>query len=185
VIFGHLGVAGMVRATQRDPHGSRAFVLLCIVAVLPDVLDVAFAMSGICSPFGLYTHTLPAIALETAVVGGIAWFATRSARVCVAFAAMVPLHLAADFPTMNKLLMPGGELHGLDLYRRPILDFVLEAMVFTLGWRMLRQSARGPHWSVTGATLVAVLILQGAFDSYQLVTNAPIKPNACYRAPIA
>ena len=37
----------------------------------PDVLDVAFAMSGICSPFGLYTHTLPAIALETAVVGGI------------------------------------------------------------------------------------------------------------------
>ena len=88
-IFGHLGVAGMVRATQRDPHGSRAFVLLCIVAVLPDVLDVAFAMSGICSPFGLYTHTLPAIALETAVVGGIAWFATRSARVCVAFAAMV------------------------------------------------------------------------------------------------
>ncbi len=143
MICGHLGVAALVRATMRDPRGRMALVAMFAVAGLPDLLDVAYFVLGICSPYGLYSHTVPAIALETAVVGGAAVLITGSRPFAIAIAALVPLHLAADFLTMHKLLWPGGDFAGLNLYAVPVADFLLEAPIVVVGWLVLRRSGRG------------------------------------------
>jgi hypothetical protein len=180
VIFGHLGVASMVRATQRDPRGALAFCLLCAAAVVPDIMDVFYSLAGICSPFGLYSHTIPAIVLEAAVVGGLVLLVTDSVALTVAFAVVIPLHLAADYFTMNKLLWPGGELAGLNFYATPRLDFLVEAPTIVVGWLVLRRSKRGPSWAVTIPALLVVMSLQTVLDSVVLKPEHPIKPNACH-----
>ncbi len=177
MIFGHLGVAALVRATQRNPGGTLALLLLCAASVVPDIVDLVYGVVKICSPYGLYSHTIPAIAIEAAVVGGIALLVTDRRSVALLFALVVPLHLAADFITMNKLVMPGGDLVGFRAFARPGVDFLVELPLILVGWWMLRRSGRGPAWSVTWAMLLLVIGLQGVADV--IAPGRSFKANSC------
>jgi hypothetical protein len=173
VITGHLGVAAAARA--RWP--AVPLLWLLPVCIAPDLLDVGYALVGICSPYGLYSHTIPAAALIAAVLGGAAFLATGSRPAGLLTAGVVLAHLPLDFVTGLKLFWPGGELLGLHLYQRPLLDFLIEAPVLLGGWWLLRRSGRGPWWATAPAVAFGLVMMQGGFD----LVERGLKPSGCQR----
>lgn len=174
MITGHLGIAAAARS--RWPGISLPWLLAASLA--PDLLDVGYALAGFCSPYGLYSHTVPAAVLLAAVLGGGALLATGSRTAGLVTAAVVLAHLPLDLVTGHKLYWPGGELHGLDFYRRPLLDFLAEAPVVAAGWLLVRRSGRAPRWATTGFALLGVLLFQGTFD----LLGRGLKPTGCVQA---
>lgn len=170
MITGHLGVAAAVRS--RWPVLS--LLWLVPVAIAPDILDFAYVALGICSPHGLYSHTVPAAALTGAVLGGIAFLATGSRAGGLVTAALVLAHLPLDLVTGHKIFWPGGPLLGLDLYHRPLLDFLVELPIALAGWWILRRSGRGPWWAVMVGGAVTLALVQATFDAIP-----HLKPSAC------
>jgi len=174
VIVGHLGVAAAVAAAR--PRISPWWVIPAAVA--PDLLDIAFALAGVCNPYGLYSHTVPAALLLGAVLGGAALL-TAGRDTGAAVASLALLHLPPDLLTGRKLYWPGGELHGLRLYDRPILDFTTEVLLLVAGWALLRGRSRWPAWMTSVRTLACFILLQGALDGF--VTRS-LKPTGCVAA---
>jgi hypothetical protein len=172
VIVGHLGVAAAVRSGWRNT----SLLWLLAASVAPDLLDIAMAVGGICNPYGLYSHTVPSVALQAAVVGGAALLVTGSRPTAVASALLVLLHLPPDLLTGHKIYWPGGPMLGLDLYSRPLVDFVIEMPVLIAGWWLLRRSRSVPRWTTSVAMLVGLMAVQGAFD---FLAGDGAKPNAC------
>jgi hypothetical protein len=170
VITGHLGIAAAVRSGWRDT----SLLWLLPASVAPDLLDITYALVGICSPFGLYSHTVPAVALLALAVGGAAFLATGSRSTGLAAGALVLLHLPADLITGYKYFWPGGPLTGLDLYRRPALDFLLEVPIALGGWWLLRRDVGVPRWATVGIAAGALVLVQATFDSKVIG-----KPSAC------
>jgi hypothetical protein len=174
VITGHLGVA----AAARGRWPAVPLLWLLPVAIAPDLLDVAYALAGVCSPYGLYSHTIPAAALTAAVLGGGAFLATGSRVAGLVTAAVVLAHLPLDLVTGRKIFWPGGPLLGLALYQRPLLDFLAEVPIALGGWWMLRRSGRGPRWAALGAAALSLVAVQAVFDGL----NAGLKPSGCHWA---
>jgi hypothetical protein len=170
VITGHLGVAAAARS--RWPVVS--LLWLVPVAIAPDLLDVAYVVAGVCSPYGLYSHTIPAAALTGAVLGGIAFLVTGSRAAGLVTAGVVLAHLPLDLVTGHKIFWPGGPLVGLALYHRPLLDFLVELPLALGGWWLLRRSGRGPRWATLGAAALALVVVQAAFD-----VLPGMKPSGC------
>jgi hypothetical protein len=178
VIAGHFGVAMATRARwSRLP-----LLVIVIAAIVPDIIDFTTAALRICGSNGLYSHSLPAIAIESIVLGAVASLIWRSPRAGLTIAAMIVLHLAADYITGQKVLWAHGPIVGLNLYSHPLADFALETVVTFTGWRMLRTSPARDPWSSAPVLLVALLAGQAALDiaSYAM---GPLKPNGC-PAPI-
>jgi hypothetical protein len=173
VIVGHLGPAGAVRARWR----TTALPWLLVAALAPDLLDASLAAAGVCNPYGLYSHTVPAVLLLAAVLGGAA-FLMESRATAVACVALVFLHLPLDYLTGNKLYWPGGAMYGLRLYQRPFADFVLEVPIIVTGWWLLRRSASPPRWAVSRVALLALVAAQATVD----LMDRSWKPNACAAA---
>lgn len=174
MIVGHLGIAGAAYSGRRDS----SLLWLLGASMGPDVADALFVVAGICNPYGLYSHTLPAAALIAAVTGVIAYVATGRLVTGVLAAVLVLAHLPPDYITGRKLFWPGGELLGLRLYEEPLLDFVLEALIATGGWWLVRSRSWAPRWATGWSALVALLLLQGALDIAG-ARGGGTKPNAC------
>jgi hypothetical protein len=185
VITGHLGVAGIVRSVSHANMNSGMFVALVLASLAPDIADELYFLLGICSPYGLYSHTLHAVVLEAAIIGGMAFLATGSRVTALTFAFVVLLHVPADYFTGSKLLTPGGEMVGLSWYDRPLYDYLLELPIVLLGWWLLRRSGRAPRWTTSVWVLVLVLIVQTAFDVRFAGANRGVKSSACFLAPAA
>jgi ABC-type sugar transport system permease subunit len=179
VITGHLGVAAAARSFSRDPMGSILFVALLLAALAPDVVDALYWAIGFCSPYGLYSHTTYAVALEAAIVGGVAFLATGSRGLTLMFVMVVLLHSAADYFTAWKLFVPGGELVGFKLYERPMVDWVLEVPLVIAGWWLLRRGGKSPHWATSVWAMVALVVVQTSLDAYAMGHREGLKPNAC------
>ena len=175
MITGHLGIAAAARRVRSAP----SLLWLVPVSIAPDLLDVGYALSGICSPYGLYSHTVHAAALTGAVLGGAAFLATGSRGAGLLTALVVLAHLPLDLVTGHKIFWPGGPLIGLHLYRRPLLDFVAEVPILVAGWWLLRRSGRGPHWAASVAMVGALVFSQAVFD----LLEQGLKPSACAGAP--
>lgn len=171
MIVGHLGV--VAAAGGRWPVVP--LVWLVAAAIAPDLLDVAYAVVGLCSPYGLYSHTIPAAALTGAVLGGVAFLATGSRAAGLLVAGAVLAHLPLDFVTGRKIYWPGGPLVGLDLYRRPLLDFLVEVPVMLAGWWLLRRSGQAPRWATLGIVALGLVLMQGTFDAL----HRTLKPSGC------
>lgn len=169
MIAGHLGVAAAARS--RRP-GTR-IAWLVVAAYAPDILDLLYAMLGICSPSGLYSHTIPAAALTAAVLGGAAMLLEDRATSLIVVA-LVFLHLPFDWPTGQKLFWPGGEIHGLGWYDWPLRDFIIEAATIVAGFMLLvrAEPRRRKLLLIAGATLIAS---QAVFDS----VSGFRKPSGC------
>jgi hypothetical protein len=169
VIVGHLGVAAAL--VRWRPRVSPLWIIAAAVA--PDALDIAYATAGICNPFGLYSHTLPAaLLLGVALAGGAVLAGRRETALVVLLAVLI--HLPFDLPTGRKLLWPGGELHGLGLYQRPATDFMMESLLVLAGWALLRGREGIPRWVSSWRTVAALVALQGMAD---LVGH--LKPTGC------
>jgi hypothetical protein len=151
-------------------------------SVAPDVLDVCMALAGICNPYGLYSHTLPAVACLGAVVGGAAYLVetrnglySNAMPTALGCALVIVLHPVLDLLTGSKLFWPGGALVGLGLYQRPLIDFLIESVIVTGGWLMLRRAQAAPRWASTPVALCALVLLQGVGNFGLRGT----KPTAC------
>ena len=184
MITGHFGVTGLVRSASHAKMSPAVFIALVLASLAPDIADGLYAVLGICSPYGLYSHTVHAVVLEAAIVGGAAFLATRSRVTALTFAVVVLLHVPADYFTGRKLLLPGGELVGLLWYERPVYDFVLEVPTVLLGWWVLRLSGKAPRWATSVWVLAFVLIGQTAFDVVSSRRGRGVKPSACFRTPL-
>ena len=161
--------------------GNRALAALMVAAYFPDIVDVAFSAAGICSPFGLYTHTIAAVILQAAGVAGAAWLATGSSRITTAFALVVLLHPAADWFTGSKLFVTGGEIRGLGLYHKPWLDLALESATIAGGWWVGYRRRLLPTWVRGGLALVVALSVQCAADMY--ISSLQKRPAGCIDRP--
>ena len=162
-------------------------LLLALLAasVAPDILDTVYFLLGVCSPYGLFSHTLYVVALQATVLGGVSFLATGSRATALTFAGIVLLHLPADLITGHKLVIPGGDLIGLHLYAHAILDWVVETPVALLGWWLLRRSGQVPPWAASRRAAVVLVILQTAVAGYALTHVTGVKPSACFSLPIA
>jgi hypothetical protein len=177
VITGHLGIAAAAHAIRRDS----SLLWLLGAAIAPDVVDAMFVVARICNPHGLYSHTVPAVALIAAVTGGVAFLATDRRATGLLAAALVLAHVPLDYVTGYKLFWPGGEIMGLRLYERPVLDFLLEAGVVWGGWRLLRSTPGAPRWATGRLVLVALFAFQAAMGIVGKATGDGVKPSACSR----
>lgn len=158
---------------------------LAAASFAPDLVDAAFVVLRICSPYGLYSHTIPAVAIEAGVVGGLAYLATSSRPITVSFVSVVLLHIAADYFTGRKLLMPGGEMVGLQWYDKPVYDFLLEAFLVVAGWLLFRRAGRAPQWARSPWLLLVALGTQATLDLMVVGYGRSLKPTACFHSPMA
>ena len=169
MIAGHLGVA----AAARSLRPATPVRWLVVAAYAPDIVDLCYALLGICNPSGLYSHTVPAAVLMAAVLGGTALL-VHDRPTAIMVVALVLLHLPFDWPTGQKLLWPGGEIHGLGWYDWPLRDFVIEAVTISAGFLLLAR-AEPRRWQRTLAIGAVLLASQAVFDSVSGLT----KPSAC------
>ncbi|HEX6599000.1 MAG TPA: hypothetical protein VF034_06730 [Gemmatimonadaceae bacterium] len=173
MIVGHVGVA----AATRSAWQRASLPWLLVACVSPDLVDIAFALAGVCNPYGLYSHTVHAALLQGAVLGGAALLVTGSRTTAVASALMVLLHLPPDLITGHKIFWPGAPMVGLYLYQYPLLDFLVEAPIVIAGWWLLRRSRRAPRWATSALVLGVLLAGQGVLDLMSGKEGA--KPSAC------
>ena len=178
MIAGHFGVAMATRA-----RWSRLPLLVIVTAaIFPDIIDFVTAALHVCGPNGLYSHSLPSIAIQAAVLGAGAAIWRRSPAAGMVVVSMIILHLAADYVTGLKVLWAGGPVVGFNLYSHPVADFVLEAIVTVGGWRMLRASPARDRWSSAPVLLALLLAAQAALDIASYAVG-PVKPNGCPTSP--
>ncbi len=161
MIIGHLGIALGARAVDRDAP----LPWLVAAAVAPDVLDILLASRGVCNAMGEYTHTLPAIAVTAVVLGVAAGWTDRRWRTGLMVAALVVSHILVDYVTGLKPLWIGGPIVGLNLYRWPWVDFLIEAPLIAGGWWAARRWGNVPRWVGSRLMLVALLLAQVGGDA--------------------
>ena len=100
MIVGHLGVALGARALRPKAP----LVWLLAASIVPDILDGVYALAKVCSPFGVYSHSLPAIAVLAAITMVLAYAGTRSGAIALVFGLVVLAHVPADWLTGEKAL---------------------------------------------------------------------------------
>ena len=162
---GHIGVALGAR-------GIRVAVplwVLVIASQLPDWADAGLCLAGTRPAIpGMYSHSLPAVTL-LATAAAIGYFIiSKNGSAAALVAAVVISHALGDYVTGIKPTWPGGPLIGLQLYRQPALDFLLESAVILGGWLLYRRTLPPERRSsrVALSLLFAVLAIQLAADIF-------------------
>jgi len=179
LIVGHLGIALGVRARWRDTP----LLPLFAASILPDLVDGPIRVLQLCSPFGLYSHSLPAVAILATIAAAAAFVFTRSRTTALVFALVVALHLPADYITGQKILWADGPIIGLFVYRWPLIDFFVELPIIAAGWYLHRRRATMPPWVLTGLALAAFGAGQALAD-YRSWLHGPHTPNECEAAEL-
>ena len=133
--------------------------------MLPDFADFILPQGNQCrTACGMYTHAFPAVLVLAAAMSTLTW-AIWHRRITTWLAGLlVVTHVAFDFATGYKPFWLGGPQTGLSLYRFGLADFVIESIMMTLGWFLLRRSPNAPWWAVHPVTLALLIAAQGTFD---------------------
>lgn len=174
MLVGHFGIALGACALDRREEGERApLPWLLAASIAPDLLDGVYALARVCNPQGLYSHTLPVVAILAMSFGVAAALHTRSVKSGLLVAVLVVLHLPADYITGHKALWSGGPVVGLYIYRWDWLDVIVELPIIVSGWWLLRRTSFRPRWVVSGTALAALLTLQASFG----VANGLVAPH--------
>lgn len=160
---GHIGFALGAHGLKR----SIPLWILVIASQLPDWTDAAFCLAGVRTQTpGILSHSFPAIAI-LAVAAAVGYAAiSRDPVGILLVAAVVISHAVGDYFTGIKPTWSGGPMIGLQLYKRPLIDFVLEATVISAGWLLYRRSLPPTSRSSRPvfALLAALLALQIGAD---------------------
>ncbi|HUQ21069.1 MAG TPA: hypothetical protein VM099_15725 [Gemmatimonadaceae bacterium] len=132
---GHIGIA----LAGKGYRSTIPLWLLVFATQLPDWADAA-----VCTltnaPSAMLSHSIPAVAAFALVLSLLYYGAARDWRSSGLVACIVGSHAVADYATGLKPTWPGGPFIGLQLYHRPALDFVLEAVVIIIGWMIYQRS---------------------------------------------
>jgi hypothetical protein len=153
---GHVGVA-------LGAHGIRKSIplwLLILASQMPDWADAGLCLADIrTSVPGMYSHSLPAIA-TLALIGALIYCVMLRDPAGMALVALVVVsHAGGDYLTGLKPSWEGGPMIGLELYKRPLMDFFLEAFVLLGGWLLYRRTLPAEKRSAEPAyTLLFVLV---------------------------
>ena len=154
---GHVGVA-------LGAHGIRKAIplwFLIIASQLPDWTDAAFCLANVRpSTPGILSHSIPAVSVLAIVAALVYVVIMRDPGGMLLVAVVVLSHAAGDYLTGLKPTWSGGPMIGLMLYRRPLLDFIFEAVVIIVGWILYRASlsperrTSEPVFTMLGALLL-------------------------------
>jgi hypothetical protein len=160
---GHMGFALGAHGLKR----SIPLWILVIASQLPDWADAAFCLAGVRPETpGILSHSFPAVAiLALAAAMGYAVISRDPAGILI-IAAVVISHAVGDYFTGIKPTWSGGPMIGLQLYKRPVVDFIIEAIVVTGGWMIYRRSLPASSRSSRPvfALLTALLVIQIGAD---------------------
>src|SRR6266550_8329313 len=139
--------------------------LLIFASQLPDWTDAAVCGSGVSSPpVEMLSHSIPAVAVLAAVLALLYYAARKDGQGSVLLALIVVSHMLADYLTGGKKTWPGGPVIGLQLYHRPLIDFIVESVVIFAGWMIYRRSlpAERQRSNPVMLILTVALVLQAA-----------------------
>ena len=162
---GHIGVA-------LGAHGIRKAIplwFLIIASQLPDWTDAAFCLANVRpSTPGILSHSIPAVSV-LALLAALAYvMIMRDPAGMLLVAVVVLSHAAGDYLTGLKPTWSGGPMIGLMLYRRPVIDFIFEAVVIAAGWMLYRASLSPERRSSEPVItmLGALLLIQAGADVF-------------------
>lgn len=165
MLIGHLGPAYAARS--RWPAIPAAWLLVATMA--PDLARLALAATPNASrlDLNLYSHYLPWSALLAAGLGLLAWAVRRDVRMAMVIGALVLSHIALDMISGRKPLWYGGP-GGMDLQEYQQLEFLIEAALLVIGWRMLRRAERDSLLA-RRSVLAALLVIEGTYLTQSLL----------------
>lgn len=132
---GHIGIA----LAGKGYRSTVPLWLLVFATQLPDWAD-ATVCTWASRPSAMLSHSIPSVAVFGVVLAVLYYGAARDWRSSAVVGAIVVSHAVADYATGLKPTWPGGPYIGLQLYRRPALDFVVEAAVIVIGWIIYQRS---------------------------------------------
>lgn len=134
---GHIGIA----LASKGYRSTVPLWLLIIATQLPDWADaLVCSVGGGSPPSEMFSHSIPAIAVLATALSLLYYAFARDSSASILAGAIVVSHMVADYVTGLKPTWPGAPYIGLELYRQPALDFVIEAAVIIIGWIIYRRS---------------------------------------------
>ena len=166
----YIGHVGAALAAKRLRVGVGMLVLL-LATYAPDWIDTGLCLSGGFDPAEMLSHSIPAV-LFLAAAGFAAYTVITRDRIGGALiAALILSHMLLDWITGYKPTWPGGPMIGLQLYARPIIDFIAEGTVITAGALVYSRSLppRRRPWLDLSIMLGALLALQLTIDVAHLL----------------
>jgi len=155
---GHIGIA----LAGKGFKSTIPMWLLVLATQLPDWADAAVCSAGSAGTSEMWSHSLPAVAVLGLMLA-IPYFASSRDIAAASLIAMIVVsHAVADYATGLKPTWPGGPHIGLELYHRPMMDFVVEGVVIVIGWMIYRRSLAPEKRQTSPVTtlLVALMLLQ-------------------------
>lgn len=163
MLAGHVGIA-------IGAHGIRKTFplwLLILASQLPDWADASLCIASVRSAIpGEYSHSFAAVGILATAVTIASYAAWRDVAGSMLVGAVVISHALGDYFTGIKPTWPGGPMIGLELYKLPALDFVLEGGVIVAGWLVYQRSfPEERRYSRDLVVLLATLLMiQAAAD---------------------
>lgn len=154
MFVGHFGIAELGKGVRRD----LPLLWLAVAAYFPDLTRIVLPL--VTSEQDLYSHAIPVV-LFMGVAMGVLWRlrgGTFGGAAVLALACF--LHWPADFFTGCKPTTFGGPWVGLNSYRHPVSDLLLEGALLVGGWLLIRRRA---NRSFSGWWLAAGAVLQLGF----------------------
>jgi hypothetical protein len=160
--IGHVGAA----LGAKRVRASIGLLVLLIATYTPDWVDTGLCLAGAYNPEGMLSHSIPAIALFSALGFAAYAIATRDWRAGLVIAAVIASHMFLDWITGYKPTWPGGPMIGLRFYDHPIADFIAEATVIVIGALLYARTLppRKRPWIDVSVMLGALLLVQLAVD---------------------
>ncbi len=165
--IGHVGVALAAKRLRL----SVGLLVLLVATYTPDWIDSGLCILGGYDPRQMLSHSIPAV-LIFALTGFLAYTViTHDRRGGLLIAAVIISHMMLDWITGTKPTWPGGPTIGLQLYSRPIADFVAEGIVIGIGAIAYAGTlpARRRPWLDLTIMLGALLALQLTIDVAHLL----------------
>ena len=171
----YIGHVGAALAAKRARTGIGLLVLL-VATYSPDWVDTGLCLVGAYDQQEMLSHSVPAVMLF-ALAGFSAYaLVTRDWTGALVIAALVVSHMLLDWITGYKPTWPGGPMIGLQLYDRPIADFIVEGIVIFVGTLLYGRTLppRQRAWVDVSIMLGALLALQLTIDvAHFLVKSLP------------
>ena len=171
---GHAAVALALKA--REPR--LLVVPLMLACYGPDWLELALMFPAKREGMAVFTHSIPAVLVGGAIAAGL-YAATRRPGARLIFLAWI-LHWPADLFTGRKPVLFATPLIGLDLYKLPAVDFVLEAVAVVIGCVLYARAfaARAELRRMIVILGAALIALQAAVDvALSVMRNTEWEPS--------
>lgn len=168
--LGHVGIALAVKGVRRDI----TFLVLLVATYASDWIDSGLCLAGAYDRQGMISHSLPAVAVLSAIAVMSYGLRTRDLAGGLIVAGVVFSHVLLDLVTGYKPTWPGGPVLGLGLYAHPVQDFVLESLIIVVGVVVYSRSlpARSRPWIDVALMGGALILMQGGVTLVRALTVA-------------